>query len=78
MAYDTALKYTLEYLRGCTELGGLLRDAQQTLLDLETDKAQQFGFTKKPHLFSRVKKDIARIKTIIRQKRQDKINDNHS
>lgn len=71
MLYDVANKYVAGFLRDVTipDLRELLDGAQQKLYELR----QQCSLggrrydTKKPHLFSKIKKDIARIKTILKE-----------
>lgn len=66
--YDPTLKYSAELLRDFTndELTVLIEKAQQTLLDVKTNKAQTLGLVEKPHLFKKIRTDIARMKTIRR------------
>ena len=71
MAYDITLKYTPEFLRGMIPdgLNELLDQAQQRHLELR-EQCSPHGRVKyvpKPHLFKKVKKDIARIKTILKE-----------
>lgn len=69
MSYDITFKYSPEFLRGIpTELlGKLLNQAQQRFFELraQTSPHGRVKFVTKPHLFGKVKKDIARIKTLI-------------
>jgi len=69
MTYDLTLKYTPEYLREMPLEGlqKLLTQAQQNFFYLRCQSSPH-GRVKhvfKPHLFGKVKKDIARIKTIM-------------
>ena len=71
MKYDITLKYTPELLRGLPddELKAFLQQAQHRALGLR-EQSSMGGRVKvvpKPHLFKKVKKDIARIKTILRE-----------
>lgn len=69
MNYDITKKYTSEFLRGCTRgnLQKLLNFAQQRYFELREQSSPhgRVKFVEKPHLFGKVKKDIARIKTIL-------------
>ena len=68
--YDATVNYTNEYLRGlpAEDLRQLSQEARATQLALRTQKAQAFGFTNRPHLFGKVRRDIARIETAIRKR----------
>ncbi len=67
--YDATLKYSPEYLRECDdeELAEMIQSAQQVQLDMRTLKAQRFGDAEKPHLFKKVRRDIARMRTAWRK-----------
>jgi len=69
MAYDIALKYRPEYLRDLAfeELGIMLDQAHKAHFELRSQSSQggRVKFPAFPDLFKKVKKDIARIKTII-------------
>ena len=75
MAYDITIKYTAEFLRGTVpeELSALLGQAQQRFFELRQQCSPhgRVKFVPKPHLFGKVKKDIARIKTILREKEKE-------
>lgn len=67
--YDITLKYNTEFLRemGKEALNELLNHAQRRFFELRT-QCSPHGRVKhvpKPHLWGKVKKDIARIKTIL-------------
>lgn len=70
MKYDVTIKYTNEYIRGLPteDLKTLAEEARATKLALETVKAQAGGMVDRPHLFKRVRRDIARIKTEARRR----------
>jgi len=65
--YKITTKYTAEFLREVTPLGlrALLLGARQKLLELRSDAG--IAGVRKPHLFKKVKKDIARIETVSRE-----------
>ena len=64
MSYDITLEYTPEFLRDMSDedLGTLLNQAQQSFFELRVKDASE---RVKPHQFGKVKRDIARIKTIL-------------
>ncbi len=69
MSYDITLKYKPDYLRGIPRdgLNKLLNQAQQRFYELR-HQCSPHGRVKlvlHPHLWKKVKKDIARIKTIL-------------
>ncbi len=75
MDYNISTKYAAEWLRDQRDdiddhdLEELLLQAQKQLLALR-EQGSQGGRTMvatRPHLFKKVKKDIARIKTILRE-----------
>lgn len=72
MQYDLSLQYTPEFLRGVPleELRDLLTDVQKRHYELrvQTSLHGRVKYVKRPHWFKKIKKDIARIKTIIREK----------
>ncbi len=70
--YDTIVDYTSEYLGEMTseELKQLGQQARATRLALETNKAQAGGWAQRPHLFKKVRRDIARIETAMRKVRR--------
>lgn len=65
--YSVKIKYTPQFLLEMNKesLELLLHEAKQKLLELKTDRAQRFGFAERPHLFKKVRKDIARIMTVL-------------
>lgn len=69
MNYNIELKYSSEYLRGFNpvETRELLKQARQQLLELREQSScgGRVMVAQKPHLFKKVKRDIARIKTIL-------------
>ncbi len=71
MIYDIDVKYTAEFMResGMDSLEELLITAQQRFLELrhQCSPHGRVKFAPKPHLFKKVKKDIARFKTILRE-----------
>ncbi len=71
MSYDITRKYTPEFLRGIVpdDLSILLNQAQQSFFDLRRQCSPhgRVKFVPKPDLFGKVKKDIARIKTIMQE-----------
>jgi len=72
VGYDITIKYTPEYLRELSyeELNGFLTQMHQKLFELN-QKSFRIGRTKdipEPHLFKKVKKDIARILTISKER----------
>lgn len=72
MAYDITLKYTAEFLRGIPDknLEEMIGQAQQAHYELRT-QASPSGRVKvpqKPDLFGKVKGDIARMKTILKER----------
>lgn len=52
------------------ELFEKLDGLKKSLFDLNSQR--RFGKVEKPHLFQEVKKDIARILTVLKEKRSDK------
>ena len=69
MSYDITLKYTSQFLREMTweALKTLLAQAQQRFYELR-QQCSPHGRVKlvpQPHLWKKIKKDIARIKTIL-------------
>ncbi len=72
MNYDITNKYRTEFLRDMTvgQLQKLLNKAQLRFLGLreQTSPHGRVKYVPKPHLFGKVKKDIARIKTLINEK----------
>lgn len=70
--YDATINYTNEYLCGLpvVDLKQLSQEARATQLALRTQKAQAFGYTDRPHLFKKVRRDIARIETAMRKVRR--------
>ena len=71
MKYDITVKYTLEFLRGCIDddLHELLNQAKRCHFELRVQSSPtgRVKLIKTPHLFKKVKKDIARIKTVLRE-----------
>ena len=69
--YDAAVKYTNEYLHGlpAEDLRQLGQEARAMRLAVETQKAQAFGYAERPHLFKKVRRDIARFETQMRRLR---------
>lgn len=71
MKYDITLKYTAELLRDITDedLHVLLQQACHHQFELREQSScgGRVRVALKPHLFKKVKKDIARIKTILRE-----------
>lgn len=69
MNYDITLKYTPELLRGFTNqnLQKLLNQVQQRYYELRRQSSPhgRVKHVQKPHLFGKIKRDIARIKTIL-------------
>ncbi len=69
MVYDITLKYSPEYLRdrSLQELEKLLSSAQQRFFELRCQSSPhgRVKYVRNPDLFGKVKKDIARIKTIM-------------
>lgn len=65
--YDVTNKYTAEFLRGMLpdDVLLLLQAAQKLLFELKSETS--FCPPEKPHLFGKIKKDIARIKTVMRE-----------
>ncbi len=74
ISYDKSFKYYAEKLRELPEsfLKGLLQSAGLALSQLEHQgaigKVKKLGIMPCPHLFSKIKKDIARIKTILNER----------
>lgn len=72
MNYDILLKYTSELLRGCDrlELENFQRQAQKKLYEMREQYSLggRVMVVPKPHLFKKVTRDIARIKTILAEK----------
>ncbi len=64
--YDPTLKYSPEYARGMTpsELDQLMLDAKSVGLALRMES--QVKHPDRPHLFKKIRRDIARFKTIRR------------
>lgn len=66
--YDIEIKYTAEFLRGLADatLDQMLTEAQQRYLELrqQTSPHGHVKVAPRPHLFRKVRQDIARIKTI--------------
>ncbi len=73
MSYDITNKYTAEFLRDMTieQLQKLLTSIQFKFLELreQTSPHGRVKYVPKPHLFGKIKKDIARTKTIIGEKK---------
>jgi len=73
MKYDITIKYTPEFLRGMAieELTGFLKQVQQRYFELRTQSSAggREKYTLNPDLFGKVKKDIARIRTILRERK---------
>lgn len=69
MSYDITLKYKSDYLRGIPNdgLNKLLNQAQQRFYELRQQCSPngRVKLVNNPHLWKKVKKDIARIKTIL-------------
>lgn len=69
MAYDITLKYRPEFLRGMPpeDLDRLLNQAQQRFFELRCQCSPhgRVKFVHHPDFFKKVKRGIARIKTII-------------
>ena len=69
--YDSTLKYTSEFLRGFgrVEKQELLKQAKQHLLELREQSScgGRVRVASKPHLFKKVRRDIARIVTILKE-----------
>lgn len=67
--YDVTVSFTNDYLRGLPTEGLKLlsKEARATQLTLRTQKAQAGGHTDRPHLFKKVRRDIARIETELRR-----------
>ena len=69
MAYDITLKYKAEFLREMDNeaLNVLLDQAQRRFFELRTQCSPhgRVKYVPKPHLWGKVKKDIARIKTVL-------------
>jgi len=65
MKYGITMKYSAEYLQDLEQddLEGLLKTAQKKFFELREQKSI-VGRIDKPHLFGKVKKDIARIMTV--------------
>lgn len=72
MNYDTSLKYTPKLLRGYgrLELENFQRQVKKQLFELREQYSLggRVMVVPKPHLFKKVKGDIARIKTILAEK----------
>jgi len=70
--YDIKLKYTLEFLRDMTPeaLSEMIEGAQLSHLYLRQISAEgvHSKHTQHPHLFKKVKRDIARLKTLFKEK----------
>ena len=73
MIYQTDNTYSPEYVRdlNLTELYLLIRSAQEKALSLRTQQSPS-GRVKvngiiKPHLFKKIRRDIARFKTALRE-----------
>ena len=68
MKYDVTHKYAADYLRELSVLAlqELLRSAQQAFFDLRRQSSPhgRVKYVEKPHFFKKVKRDIARMKTI--------------
>jgi ribosomal protein L29 len=69
MAYEIDQKYQPEFLRDLSadRLRELIKEARAKFLELRESRAQRFGHVEKPHLFRKVRRDIARFKTVLRQ-----------
>ena len=69
MPYDITKKYSIEFLRDMNweQLEKILNKAQFRFFELkqQTSPHGRVKYVPKPHLFGKVKKDIARIKTLI-------------
>ena len=68
MKYDIEIKYTAEFLRGLEqdELEELLNTARMKSFEFREQKSI-LNTASKPHFFGKMKKDIARIKTIMNE-----------
>ena len=69
MIYQTDVNYTPEYLRehGFPELKELLIAAKATLAQLQISNDGVSHIILHTHLFSKIRKDIARILTILKE-----------
>lgn len=71
MDYDIEKKYTAEYLRELSPeaLLALAGKARQAFLDLRTQNSPhgRVKYVARPHLTKKVRRDIARMETIINQ-----------
>lgn len=69
MSYDITLKYKPQFLRemAIDGLSKLLNQAEQRFYELrhQCSPHGRVKFVEKPHLWKKIKKDIARMKTII-------------
>lgn len=69
MSYDITLKYKPQFLREMPgiALNKLLNQAQQRFYELrhQSSPSGRVKYVPRPHLWKKVKKDIARIKTIL-------------
>lgn len=69
MSYDITLKYKPDYLRDMPGdmLNKLLNQAQQRFYELRCQCSPhgRVRFAESPHLWKKVKKDIAKIKTVL-------------
>jgi ribosomal protein L29 len=69
MSYDITLKYKPQFLREMTidGLNKLLNQAEQRFYELrhQCSPHGRVKLVEKPHLWKKIKKDIARIKTIL-------------
>ncbi len=72
MIYDLLIKYTAEFLRDVLsgDLELLLKTAQEKYYELRVASSGtgRVKFVENPDLWKKVRKDIARIKTIIRER----------
>lgn len=68
MKYDIEIKYTPEFLQELEDrdIEELLYSAQVKFFELREQKSI-LRRVDRPHLFKKVKKDIARIKTVINE-----------
>lgn len=77
MAYDITLKYSPDFLRGIPQddLEVLLNQAQQRYFELrhQCSPHGRVKFVPRPDLFGKVKKDIARMKTLLAEKQRAKV-----
>ena len=71
MVYDISIRYSSEFLREMSpeDLEVLLDSSQQRFFELrcQCSPSGRVKFVPKPHLFDKIKKDIARIKTLLKE-----------